>query len=107
MASFDLSKCPVLNRPTATGQHCAEGWTLYRSPGPRMKGVNGAANADYHYYNWVDQLNTLGLGENVPIATGSTSDSLLPLLPETGEWVIMRVPYPYIKGLDSGVRGPS
>ncbi len=109
MASFDRSKCPVLNGPTATGQHCAEGWTLYRSPGPRMKGVNGAANADYHYYNWVDQFNTLGLGENVPIATGSTSDSLLALMPETGEWVVMRVPYPlgfYSKGLDGRIDDP-
>ncbi len=109
MASFDRSKCAVLNGPAATGQHCAEGWTLYRSPGPRMKGVNGAANADYHYYNWVDQFNTLGLGENVPIATGSTSDSLLALLPETGEWVIMRVPYPlgfYSKGLDGRIDDP-
>ncbi len=109
MASFDRSKCGVLNGPTATGQHCPEGWTLYRSPGPRMKGVNGAANADYHYYNWVDQFNTLGLGENVPIATGSTSDSLLALMPETGEWVVMRVPYPlgfYSKGLDGRIDDP-
>ena len=109
MASFDRSKCTVLNGPTATGQHCREGWTLYRSPGPRMKGVGGAANADYHYYNWVDQFDTLGLGENVPIATGSTSDALLALLPGTGEWVIMRVPYPlgfYAKGLDGRIDDP-
>ena len=74
-----------------------------------MKGVVGSANADYHYYNWVDQFNTLGLGENVPIATGSTSDSLLALVPETGEWVIMRVPYPlgfYSKGLDGRIDDP-
>ena len=109
MASFDRSKCAVLNGPAATGQHCPEGWTLYQSPGPRMKGVEGSANADYHYYNWVDQFNTLGLGENVPIATGSTSDSLLALIPETGEWVIMRVPYPlgfYSKGLDGRIDDP-
>src|SRR5262249_13541382 len=28
-ASFDRRKCKVLNGPTATGQHCPEGWTLY------------------------------------------------------------------------------
>ena len=109
LASFDRSKCAVLNGPTATGQHCREGWTLYPSPGPPMKGVVGSANADYHYYNWVDQFDTLGLGENVPIANGSTSDSLLALLPETGEWVVMRVPYPlgfYSKGLDGRIDDP-
>jgi len=34
LASFDRSKCRVLNGPDATGQHCPEGWTLYR-PGQR------------------------------------------------------------------------
>ena len=109
-ASFDRSKCHVLNGPTATGQHCTEGWTLYQTPGPRMKGVEGTANADYHYYNWVDQFDALGLGRNVPIATGTTSDALLALLPETGEWVTMRVPYPlgfYSRGLDGRIDDPA
>ena len=99
----------MLNGPTATGQHCIEGWTLYQTPGPRMKGVEGTANADYHYYNWVDQFDALGLGENVPIATGTTSDALLALRPETGEWVTMRVPYPlgfYSRGLDGRIDDP-
>jgi hypothetical protein len=37
------------------------------------------------------------------IASGSTSDSLLALDPDTGEWVVLRVPYPmafYSRGLD-------
>lgn len=110
MASFDRSKCKTLNGPTATGQHCTEGWTLHQSPGPRFQGAEGSVNADYHYYNWVDQFNALGLGENVPIATGSTSDALLALLPETGEWVVMRVPYPlgfYSRGLDGRIDDPN
>ena len=109
VASFDRGKCRVLNGPWATGQHCAEGWTLYPTPGPRMQGVEGSANADYHYYHWVDQFDTLGLGENVPITTGTTSDALLVLLPETGEWVTMRVPYPlgfYSRGLDGRIDDP-
>jgi len=109
-ASFDRNRCSVRGGPTATGQHCPEGWTLYQTPGPRMKGVEGSANADYHYYNWVDQFDALGLGENVPIATGTTSDALLALLPETGEWVTMRVPYPlgfYSRGLDGRIDDPS
>ena len=110
MASFDRSKCTgPLNGPDATGQHCPEGWTLYATPGPQMKGVSDPGSADYHYYNWVDQYNTLGLGENVPIANGSTSDALLALLPETEEWVVLRVPYPmafYSRGLDGRIDDP-
>ncbi|MDE2905163.1 MAG: carboxypeptidase regulatory-like domain-containing protein, partial [Acidobacteriota bacterium] len=106
LASFDRSKCAVLNGPTATGQHCPEGWTLYPTPGPQMKGVTAAGSADFHYYNWVDQFDTLGLGANVPIANGTSSDALLALLPETGEWVTLRVPYPlgfYTRGLDGRI----
>ena len=84
LASFDRSKCRVLNGPDATGQHCPEGWTLYPTPGPQMKGVTDPGSGDFHYYNWVDQFNTLGLGANTPIANGSGSDSLLALRPDTG-----------------------
>ena len=109
MASFDRSKCRVLNGPEATGQHCPEGWTLYPTPGPQMKGVTDPGSADYHYYNWVDQFDTLGLGTNVPIAPGSGSDSLLALLRETEEWVVLRVPYPlgfFARGLDGRIDDP-
>ena len=41
-ASFDRRKCKgPLNGPTATGQQCPEGWTLYRTPGPSFQGVSG------------------------------------------------------------------
>ena len=109
LASFDRSKCRILNGPEATGQHCPEGWTLYATPGPQMKGVTDPGSADYHYYNWVDQFDTLGLGPNVPIAAGSGSDSLLALLPDTGEWVVLRVPYPlgfFARGLDGRIDDP-
>jgi hypothetical protein len=109
MASFDRSKCTVTSGPTATGQHCPEGWTLYPVPGPTMRGVEGRVGADFHYYSWVDQYNTLGMGENIPIANGSTSDSLLALDPKTDEWVVLRVPYPmafYSRGLDGRIDDP-
>ena len=109
MASFDRRKCRILNGPQATGQHCPEGWTLYPTPGPQMKGVTDPGSADYHYYNWVDQFDTLGLGTNVPIAAGSGSDSLLALRPDTGEWVVLRVPYPlgfFARGLDGRIDDP-
>ena len=109
LASFDRSKCRVLNGPEATGQHCPEGWTLHPTPGPQMAGVSSPGSADYHYYNWVDQFDTLGLGANVPIATGSGSDSLLALQPDSGDWVVLRVPYPlgfFARGLDGRIDDP-
>jgi hypothetical protein len=111
VASFDRRKCKgPLNGPTATGQHCSEGWTLYPVPGPNFKGDPEAGSADSNYYDWVDQFDTFGLGKNVPIATGNNSDSLLALLPDTGKFVVIRVPYPmgfYAKGLDGRIDNPN
>ncbi|MBM3778242.1 MAG: carboxypeptidase regulatory-like domain-containing protein [Acidimicrobiia bacterium] len=104
-ASFDRRKCRVLNGPTAMGQHCPEGWTLYESPGPTFKNAPDAGKADYHYYNWVDQFNTFGLGENINITNGTGSDSLLAVKPG-GETTIIRVPYPvgfFTRGLDGRI----
>ena len=109
MASFDRRKCKVLNGATATGQHCAEGWTLYPGPGPNFRGSPMSANADYYYYSWVDQFNTLGLGDNIPLATGTSSDAIMALLPQSREWLVMRVPYPlgfYSRGLDGRIDDP-
>ncbi len=93
LASFDRSKCKVLNGPTATGQHCPEGWTLYPVPGPTFKGES-EAKADWLYFNWVDRFNALGLGKDAVVVTGSGSDSLLVFQPATKTWTVMRVPYP-------------
>jgi len=110
LASFDRAKCKVTNGPQATGQHCREGWTLYTNPGPKMKGVANESSATFSYYNWVDQFNTGGLGENIPIASGTGSDSLEAFIPSTGKWVVMRVPYPlgfYTRGLDGRIDDPN
>ena len=37
LGEFDRRKCKVLNGPTATGEHCPEGWTLHRMPGPQLR----------------------------------------------------------------------
>jgi hypothetical protein len=106
LASFDRRKCKVLSGPTATGQHCPEGWTLHQTPGPQMKNVVTSGNADFHYYNWVDQFNTLGLGEGVPIVNGTTSDALLAFDTAARDWVVIRVPYPlgfFSRGLDGRI----
>ena len=103
-ASFDRRKCKVLNGPTATGQHCPEGWTLYPFPAPQLKGVTDNGSAEASYYDWVDQFDTFGLGKNVPIATGNGEDALMAL--KDGKWVVLRVPYPigfFAKGLDGRI----
>jgi hypothetical protein len=93
LGKFDRSKCKgPLNGPKATGKHCPEGWTLYRFPGPQFRDVQDDGSAEASYYTWVDQFNTFGLGENVPIASGNMSDSYFALV--DGKFVTIRVPYP-------------
>jgi hypothetical protein len=105
LASFDRAKCQgPLNGPTATGQHCPEGWALYPEPLPQFQGLTQRGSVGGSYYVWVDQFNTSGLGENVPISTGNASDGLLAL--KDGRWVQLRVPYPmgfHAKWLDGRI----
>jgi hypothetical protein len=108
LASFDRSKCKVLNGPTATGKHCPEGWTLYPFPGPQFKNINDSGSAESSYYVWVDQHNTLGLGKDVPIATGNLNSALLALV--DGKFVVLRVPYVndyFTKGMDGRIDDPN
>ena len=104
---FDRSKCKVTRGPTATGEHCQEGWTLYEIPGPKM--ANSDSAADMHYLNWMDLFDTFGLGKDIPMAPGSNSDSIVALLPDTGKVLHFRVPYPrgfFGRGLDGRIDDP-
>jgi hypothetical protein len=109
MASFDRRKCRgPLNGPTATGQHCPEGWSFYAEPLPQLGNVTSPGSGEGSYYTWVDQFNTLGLGANVPINTGNQSEGLLAL--KDGKWVVLRVPYPlgfYTKWMDGRIDDPN
>lgn len=109
MASFDRRKCRgPLNGPTATGQHCPEGWSFWAEPLPQLKGVTTPGSAEASYYTWVDQFDTFGLGRNVPINTGNGSEGLLAL--KDGQWVVMRVPYPmgfFTKWMDGRIDDPN
>jgi hypothetical protein len=109
LGSFDRRKCKgPLNGPTATGQHCPEGWTLYPEPLPQLKGVTDSGSAETSYYTWVDQFDTFGLGRDVPINTGNASEGLLVL--KDGKWIVLRVPYPlgfYTKWLDGRIDDPN
>ena len=109
LAKFDRSKCEQTH---GTGDQCAEGWTLYRSPGPLMQSAAGEqneTNADFHYYLFVDQFDTLGMGENTVILNGTGSDSLLAFDQETEKFTTIRVPYPlnlFTRGLDGRIDDP-
>jgi hypothetical protein len=107
LASFDRRKCKgPLNGPKATGDHCPEGWAFYQYPGPGFQGI-GENSAEASYYTWVDQHNTLGLGEDVPVSTGNLNNGLIAM--KDGKMVLLTVPYPmgfYAKGLDGRIDDP-
>jgi hypothetical protein len=109
LASFDRRKCKTFGGPSILeGRQCDEGWTFYNQPGPPYMGTD--IGAEFNYYNWVDQFDTLGLGPNVPIANGSGSDSLLAFRPQTRQWVVLRVPYPmgfHSRGMDGRIDDPN
>jgi hypothetical protein len=104
LGRFDRNKCKVKAGPTATGQQCPEGWTLYQAPGPKLTGTD--VGSGWYYLTWVDLHNVLGLGKDVPFMPGSNSDSILAFLPDSHKWVEMRVPYPmsfYPRGMDARI----
>ncbi|MBW2270166.1 MAG: carboxypeptidase regulatory-like domain-containing protein [Deltaproteobacteria bacterium] len=110
MGRFDRSKCTVFHGPTATGQQCEEGWTIFSIPAPKLRGVDTDINASWNYLMWVDQHNVLGLGKDVPIVPGTQSDSLIAFLPDEEKFVEIRVPYPmssYFRGLDGRIDDPA
>jgi hypothetical protein len=108
LIAFDRSKCKQpLNGPNANGQHCPEGFTLHKYPGPGFDDVPNSS-AEASYYTWVDHHNAVGLGENVPISTANLQDGFAALV--NGKMVLMRVPYPmgyYAKGLDARIDDPN
>lgn len=110
MGSFDRSKCKeTLKGPdTVTGKQCAEGWTLYRFPGPQFQGVDDRGSANHAYYVWVDRYNTFGLGENVPMAMTNGGEAISALV--GGKFLTFHVPYPagfFIKNVDGRIDDPN
>jgi hypothetical protein len=108
LMSFDRSKCKgPLNGPTATGNHCPEGWAFYKYPGPGFDDFPDTS-AEASYYTWVDQHNTLGLGENIPMSTANLNDGFVAL--KDGKMIMLRIPYPmsfYAKGFDGRIDDPN
>jgi hypothetical protein len=107
LGSFDRRKCKApLNGAKATGDHCPEGWSFHQYPGPGFQGI-GDNSAEASYYTWVDQHNTFGLGNDVPMSTGNLNDGLIAYA--NGRMIVLRVPYPmgfYAKGFDGRIDDP-
>ncbi|MDX1404843.1 MAG: carboxypeptidase-like regulatory domain-containing protein [Woeseiaceae bacterium] len=107
LGEFDRRKCKgPLNGPAATGQHCPEGWTLHDLPGPGFDDLP-EYSVESSYYTWVDQHNSLGLGEDVPMATANLFDGVHALV--EGKFVTIRIPYPlgfYSKGFEGRIDDP-
>jgi hypothetical protein len=109
LARFDRRKCRTLNGPRATGQHCDEGWTFYPIPGPPfsiasptaggdavLRGARSARTTDLMDGTTVDRFDVLGLnrGQDVPMTRLVNGDALLAFVPESGDFLSLRVPYP-------------
>jgi hypothetical protein len=107
LGEFDRRRCEgPLNGPEATGDHCPEGWTFHDLPGPGFADLP-EYSVESSYYTWVDQHNSLGLGEDVPIATGNLFDGVHALV--DGDFITLRVPYPmgfYTKGFEGRIDDP-
>ena len=108
LGAFDRSKCRnPLNGPNATGNHCPEGWTFHKYPGPGFEGI-GDNSAESSYYTWVDQHDTFGLGKDVPMSTANLTDGVVAL--KDGKMISLKVPYPlgfYAKGFDGRIDDPN
>ncbi len=98
-ASFDRRKCEgAAERAKGDGQSLSRRLDHVSLPGPQFTNENAPGSAESSYYAWVDQQNTFGLGNDVPIATGNAC-ALLAL--KDGKFVTLRVPYP----MGFGARG--
>jgi hypothetical protein len=108
LGSFDRSKCKAPpNGPKALGDQCPEGWSFHQYPGPGFEGI-GENSAESSYYTWVDQHNTSGLGNDVPVSTANLMDGLAAL--KDGKMISLRIPYPmgfFAKGLDGRIDDPN
>ena len=109
LASFDRRKCRGLERRRER-RRARTAQRAGRSTSRRARSFKGTTSRPTSTITtgWTSTTSP-GFGANTPIATGSNSDSLLALEPETGKWTTLRVPYPlgfYSRGLDGRIDDP-
>ena len=82
-------------------------FTYWELPGAKFAGTGKeTGSTEYPYFMWVDQFDTLGMGKDTIIVTGTTSDSMLIFDPKKETWTVFRLPYPmpfYTRGLDGRI----
>ncbi|MDE0828297.1 MAG: carboxypeptidase-like regulatory domain-containing protein [Vicinamibacterales bacterium] len=93
LASFDRRQC-VSTEPDPAGQRCPEGWTFRRMTKPTYQNAEFPINSDESYLTQIDHHDVLGLGHDVPLYGDVNTDSLQVFVPETEQFVTLRVPYP-------------
>ena len=110
MASFDRRKCKgPLNGPTATGQHCPEGWTLYTGAAAAVQGrdrVRQRRGELLHLGRSVRHARTRRRTRRSTPATRPRGCSRS----RTASGSILRVPYPmgfYTKWMDGRIDDPN
>ncbi len=91
LIAFDRRKCKAADTK-GDGQHCPEGWTIYRNNEPEY------SNSPYHamepYLNHADTVGALGLGIDAPMYGTVNTDSIEAFDRKTKTFVHLRVPYP-------------
>ena len=94
--AFDRRECRVTNGPTATGQSCPEGWSVYRmNRKPTYENASPfPINSDESYLTQVDHHDVLGFGRDTPLYGAVNTDSLEVFDRVTQKFVTLRVPYP-------------
>ena len=110
LASFDRRKCKgPLNGPTRDGTALPRRLDAVSAAGSELQGRRRYRRAPTRrYYNFVDRFDMLGVGKDVPLATGNVSEGLLALV--DGKFMTLRVPYPmgfYAKGMDGRIDDPN
>ncbi|HJN44120.1 MAG: carboxypeptidase-like regulatory domain-containing protein [Vicinamibacterales bacterium] len=93
-ASFDRSLCADRADPEAAGQSCPEGWSFHRMEKPIFSNAEVPINSDESYLTQIDHHDVLGLGRDVPLYGVVNTDSLEVFVPDTEQFVTLRVPYP-------------
>jgi len=82
-------------------------FTFWDLPGPKFTGTGmETGSTEAPYFLWVDQFDTLGLGKDTVIVTGTTSDAMLIFDPRKESWSVFHMPYPipfYTRGLDGRI----
>ena len=109
IARFDRRQCTPNAAFDPAGTDCPEGWRFYPIPGPAfsiasptagadtvLRGALAARTTDFLQGITIDRADVLGLngGQELPFALVGNSDAVLALLPATGEFLTLRVPYP-------------